>query len=497
MGKSSFRTHLAMIPPWNEGPPQINAPLTWGIGVRSQTFIPIPTLGQRPLSYHIEGLPQGLKLDPRQGVITGSVSSELEVEPLLTVSNVHGQDSKSIILKAGAGLALTPPMGWNSWNCWGAKIDAGKVRRSADALITSGLAAHGYNYVNIDDGWQGDRGGPFHALQGNSKFPDMAALCSHVHSKGLRIGIYSTPWSRSYAGYLGGSEGECIEDLESIEPYRLQKRRYLCAHSFAQEDARQWAVWGIDYLKYDWAHWKAETVEEMHNALCRSGRDIVYSLSNSAPFEQASVWARLANLWRTTGDIRDDWQVLSRIAFNQDKWIPYAGPGHWNDPDMLVVGKLGWGSPRENRLTPDEQITHMTMWALLAAPLLIGCDLEQLDELTIRLLCNDEVLAIDQDPLGQQAHCVRELKRHAADGRIFSHQMVYARTLYDGSLAVGFFNRGPQPERIKVSWAELGLHGRKRVRDIWAQRDIGYHEKEITMNVPAHGAQFVRIYNRV
>jgi alpha-galactosidase len=202
-------------------------------------------------------------------------------------------------------------------------------------------------------------------------------------------------------------------------------------YSFAENDARQWAAWGIDYLKYDWIPNDVPHVEEMSLALKATGRDIVYSLSNSADFGQAADWARLSHCWRTTGDIRDTWESMSGIGFAQGRWAPYAGSGHWNDPDMLVVGKVGWGPQlHPANLTPDEQYTHISLWCLLAAPLLIGCDLADMDALTLSLLTNDEVLEVDQDPLGKQATCV------AREGR----EQVWAKAMEDGSRAVGLFN---------------------------------------------------------
>src|SRR5581483_5266440 len=194
-------------------------------------------------------------------------------------------------------------------------------------------------------------------------------------------------------------------------------------YHFATNDAKQWADWGFDYLKYDWNPIEVPQVEEMDNALKDSGRDFVLSLSNSAPFAGAADWARLANAWRTTGDIRDNWRSMTNNGFSQDKWAPFAGPGHWNDPDMLVVGDVGWGPKlHPTQLTPDEQYTHITLWCMLASPLLIGCDMTHLDDFTLSLLSNDEVLAVDQDPLGKQA------AQTVVDGR----RQIWVKELADG-----------------------------------------------------------------
>jgi len=257
-------------------------------------------------------------------------------------------------------------------------------------------------------------------------------------------------------------------------------------YSFAKADAKQWAEWGFDYLKYDWFPFKTPQVQEMAGALRESGRDIVYSLSNSAPFAGAADWARLANSWRTTGDIRDRWNSMSKIGFAQDRWTPFAGPGHWNDPDMLVVGQVGWG-PRlhPSRLAPDEQYTHISLWCLLSAPLLIGCDMERLDPFTLSLLTNDEVLAIDQDPLG------REARRVARDDQ--QHRQAWAKPLENGSVAVGLFNAAPTPGRCVVTWKELGLTGPQVARDLWRQKDLGIFDGSFESDVASHGVRLITL----
>jgi len=488
--ENSFKTNLAAISPWDQGVPKINGPYVLGIGVNSSFFFPISATGERPIKYSAEGLPDGLSIDTDKGIITGSVKQQFETTINIKASNNPGSSEKTLRIVAGKRLALTPPMGWNSWNCWGPKVDTEKIKACADAMVLSGLAAHGYNYVNIDDGWQGKRGGQFNAIQGNEKFPKMKSLCDYVHSKGLRIGIYSTPWLRSYAGFIGGSSGVCTG---YVTANNREREHYIGKITYEKEDARQWAVWGVDYLKYDWNPWDVSTVKQMRDALLSSGRDIVYSLSNSAPFQNAAQWAELSNCWRTTGDINDTWDNMSNIGFSQDLWIPYGGPGHWNDPDMLVVGKLGWGKVRENKLTHNEQITHITMWAILAAPLLIGCDLTRIDDFTISLLCNEEVLAVDQDPSGKQGHCLREIRKTDSQGQTIYHEAIYVRELYDGTKAVGLFNRGPNPEFFEVQWPELSIKGFKQVRDLWANKNLGTFIDKFSIGVPAHGAQFIKI----
>ena len=358
------------------------------------------------MTFAAEKLPDGLKLDESTGQITGKIDQPGEFVVTLSAKNDKGTDQKSLKIVIGDRIALTPPLGWNSWNCWAGAVDQEKVLHSAQAMVRSGLVNHGWTYINIDDTWQGPRGGEFHGIQPNEKFPDIKALCAQVHAMGMKIGIYSTPWTTSYAGYIGGSadnsEGTWKKPANRDEHVAGQKHGQ---YPFATNDAKQWAAWGFDYLKYDWHPNDVTHVSEMSKALIDSGRDIIYSLSNSAPFEHAADWVKLANCWRTTGDIVDNWRSMSGIGFSQDRWVPSGGPGHWNDPDMLVVGWVGWGPQlHPTHLSPNEQYTHISLWSLLAAPMLIGCDLDKLDDFTLNLLSNDEVLAVDQDELGQPAH---------------------------------------------------------------------------------------------
>lgn len=498
MNNNSVKTRISKIKPWNEGAPRLNSPLRYGSRTNNDFYLPIACVGQRPLSFSAEGLPEGLRINSDTGIISGKVKKEAEYHILIKVENVHGKDSRELKIVIGETLALTPPLGWSSWNCFGSKIDDLKIKTAAQSMVSSGMAAHGYTYINIDDGWQGERGGDTNALQPNSKFPDMKGLCEYIHSLGLKAGIYSTPWVKSYAGYNGGSAGECIRC--NMPDYKF-KGLYFGEKPYHNEDARQWAEWGFDYLKYDWSNWELIEIIDMHNALKECGRNITYSISNAGPLPMAAEFSKYANCWRTTKDITDHWEDtpvykgMSSIGFAQDKWVKYAIPGHWNDPDMLVVGKLGWPWDKEvgNLLTHDEQITHITLWSILAAPLLSGCDLSCLDDFTISLLCNDDVIGVNQDPLGLQGHCAKEIRQTDERGDAVVHSAVYQKCLYNGDTAVAFFNRANSPAEITISFEELGIAGEKRVKDIWANEDIGKCTKHLSVQVPAHGAQYFLI----
>jgi alpha-galactosidase len=467
--------------------PRINGPRIYGQRPGRPFLYSIPVTGNDPIIISVTGLPSGLTADD-QGRITGSVAAAGDYPLTISASNAVGTDTQKLLIRIGDQICLTPPMGWNSWNCFAEAVDQDKVLAQAKVFVQSGLARHGWTFINIDDTWQGRRTGPDLALQSNHKFPDMAGLCTQIHDLGLKAGIYSTPWATSYAGFAGGSSNN--PDGHWTTPTTQEKRGHrgvppyaTGSHHFAQADARQWAAWGFDYLKYDWNPITIPDVAEMADALKASGRDIVFSLSNHATFEHAADYARLANLWRTTGDIRDAWSSVHGIGFSQDRWAPFAGPGHWNDPDMLVVGSVGWGHLRPSHLTPDEQYTHITLWCLLSAPMLIGCDLTKMDDFTFGLLSNDEVLAVDQDALGHEA------TRLGPAGP----QEVYAKPLADGTWAVGLFNLDETPAPVTVNLADLKLAGPQPVRDLWRQTNLPDADDAVTLTVARHGAEMLKI----
>ncbi|HEV2436089.1 MAG TPA: putative Ig domain-containing protein [Verrucomicrobiae bacterium] len=470
--------------------PRINGPDIFGVRPRHPFLYHIPATGNRPMTFSVENLPAGLQVDPATGEITGQLDKTGDYVVTLHAKNSLGTDGKRFKIVVGEAIALTPPMGWNHYNCWANHVNEAMVLGIARKMVSTGLINHGWTYINIDDSWQGQRGGPFNAIQGNKNYPHLKTLCDEVHALGLKVGIYSTPWVTSYAGHTGGS----AENPEGFwSPPTIPKKGHvnknilpwaIGKYHFATNDTAQWAAWGIDYLKYDWHPIEVPETAEMYDALRHSGRDIVFSLSNDTPIRNAPALSRIANCWRTTGDIRDNWKSMSSKGFGEDKWARYAGPGHWNDPDMLVIGVVGWGKPRPSRLTPDEQYTHLTLWCLEAAPLLLGCDLNQLDAFTMNLIDNDEVLAVDQDALGEPAVMV------AKDG----DTCVYARNLEDGSKAVGMFNlNGDRAATVTVKWSDLNISGQHEVRDLWRQKDLGQFTGSFPMPVAPHGAELVKI----
>jgi len=492
--------------------PRVNGPNIYGQRPGRPFLYTIPATGDRPMQFAVDNLPEGLKVDEKTGRITGTVEKEGKYEVILRATNDKGTNEKKFRIVIGDTLALTPPMGWNSWNSWAKDVDQEKVFASAKAMVDKGLINHGWTYVNIDDGWQKSRGGEFNGIQPNEKFPDMKGLADRIHDMGLKIGIYSTPWISSYAEFVGGSSDE--EDGRWDPSWKGRDWRKDGKKLFAENDAKQWAAWGIDYLKYDWNPRSApgkvsndvfeKQVADMAKALENSGRDIVYSYSNSMPFDAIPQVNKYLNAWRTTGDIRDSWWSLSSIGFQQDKWAEYAKPGHWNDPDMLVVGHVGWSKNlHPSNLTADEQYLHISLWSLLSAPLLIGCPIEQMDDFTLSLLTNDEVIAVNQDALGKQGRLVSQqggevTYENVRPGRdtqtkTYPRGQVWVKELEDGGRAVGLINAGKEEMKIVADFKELKLDGKQIVRDLWRQKDIGTFDGKYEATVPSHGVVFVKL----
>jgi alpha-galactosidase len=503
-------TNLPPVAPYILTPPapatpRINGADVFGVRPGSPFLYTIPATGERPMKFAVKDLPRGLKLDAQTGRITGALKKKGEFTVTLVAKNSLGTAEKKFRIVCGDQIALTPPMGWNSWNCFAHAVSADMVKSAADAMVQSGLINHGWTYINVDDFWQNHRDSKDPTLQGkfrdekgfivpNKRFPDMKGLADYIHNLGLKAGLYSSPGPWTCGG---------------------------CAASWLHEeqDAQTYATWGFDYLKYDWCSYNDVASGKITNSvgaplwnrrgtnsnidgavypyalmgkfLRAQNRDIVFSLCQ---YGMADVWqwggSVNGNCWRTTGDITDkwsgktdhDWQgSVSGIGFKQDKAAPFAKPGNWNDPDMLVVGYVGWGKPHPSRLTPDEQYSHISLWCLLSAPLLIGCDMTKLDAFTLNLLENDEVLALDQDALGHQATCV------ATNGEV----KIYEKELADGSRAVGFFNLGVKPAEIPFNdFAALNLTGKFHVRDLWRQTnlpDVNTIGSVLPLTVPAHG----------
>lgn len=453
--------------------PRYNGPRVFGVRPGSPVIFRLAFSGEKPMKYAVEGLPEGVVLDSEKGVLSGSCAVAGDYPLVFVARNAKGETRAEFTLKVGDEIALTPPMGWNSWNCWALSVSQEKVMASAAALINRGLADYGYAYMNIDDAWEADERTPEGRIQANEKFPDMKGLGDWLHANGLKFGIYSSPGDHTCGGYLGSLDHE-------------------------RQDAEVWNSWGVDYLKYDWCGYskvfeagrdKSEAAYirpylKMQQFLREQPRDIFYSLCQYG-WGRVWEWGAFidANSWRTSHDINDTWESLYVTGFERQPGLhPYAGPGHWNDPDMLIVGKVGWSSSlRDSRLTPDEQYTHISLWSLLAANMLIGCDIAQIDDFTFNLLCNNEVNAVNQDILGHQAH-----QDVVEDG-----MQIWSRDLSDGAYAVGIFNLNGAsvPVRLEGALAKIGLKA-AAVRDLWRQIDIPTDAEYV---IPPHGVLYVKV----
>lgn len=477
--------------------PKINSAAVFGARPGNPFLYTIAATGDRPIVFSADNLPAGLQIDAKTGIITGKVAAKGEYTATLKAKNSSGEALRQLRIRIGDTIALTPPMGWNGWNSWAREIDQEKVIASANAMVKMGLANHGWTYINIDDAWQGQRGGKYNAIQPNEKFPSFKQMTDYIHGLGLKIGVYSTPWITSYAGYPGGSSN--LENGFFPDAVRGNKRdfRYVGKYKFEKEDALQMAEWGVDYLKYDWRI-DVPSAERMSVALKNSGRDIFYSISNSAPFSNVKDWARLTNSYRTGPDIRDSWLSLYVSAFTLDKWGPYGGPAHWNDPDMMILGNVTTGSPlHPTRLTPDEQYSHVSLFSLLAAPLLIGCPIEQLDAFTLNLLTNDEVIAVNQDGLGKPARLVAEQ----------SGVQIWLKELENKEYALGLFNIGDytktpasyfrwgdeKPVSFSLDLVKIGLKEKYNIRDVWRQKNLGEFKGTFNTRIRHHGVVMVRL----
>ncbi|MGA2279544.1 MAG: putative Ig domain-containing protein [Verrucomicrobiota bacterium] len=496
-------TNLPVVPyiltPPAPTPPRINGPNIFGVRPGSPFLYTIPATGDRPMTFLATNLPRGLKLDAQTGRVTGKLKKKGETVVTLVARNALGTAEKKFRIVCGDQIALTPPMGWNSWNCFASAVSEEKVKSAADAMVRSGLINHGWTYVNVDDYWQNHRDSQDPTLRGlfrdahgdiapNSRFPDMKGMADYIHSLGLKAGLYSSPGPWTCGGCAGSWQHE-------------------------EQDAQTYARWGFDYLKYDWCSYGGiasgkmtnvmnvrlygQTATNTEGAICpyhlmgkllrEQKRDIVFSLCQ---YGMARVWtwggSVNGNCWRTTGDITDTWKSMSKNGFDQNQAAPDAKPGNWNDPDMLIVGQVGWGHLHPTRLTPDEQYTHISLWCLLSAPLLIGCDMTRLDDFTLNLLSNDEVLAVDQDALGKQAVCV------IRDGDV----RVYEKELEDGGRAVGFFNLSTTPVNLEFNQlASLGFNGKLHVRDLWRQSDlpdVDAAKGVLPLAIPGHGVQLYK-----
>ena len=469
--------------------PRINGPKVYGCRPGRPFLYRIPCTGERPVEFSARGLPSCLILDASSGIINGTAPARGEYKVELTARNGSGKSSRPFRIVSDDRLALTPPMGWNHWYAHYDRITDRLVREAADAMITSGMADAGYQYVNIDDCWMNApknadslRVGPLRDAAGdlipNRHFPDMRALTDYIHSRGLKTGIYTSPGPLTCGGFAG-------------------------TYGHEAQDAKKFADWGFDFLKYDWCSYGEIAGSDtslaafqkpyrlMAGILAGLDRDMVLNLCQYG-MKNVWEWGALVggHSWRTAGDLGFELDRIFDVALANASHAAWNGPGSWNDPDYIQIGWIGsakdYGRPEPCRLTPDEQYAFMSLWCLMAAPLFYSGDMNRLDAFTIGVLCNPEVIEVDQDPLGR---CGRVVHLNA-------ETFLMVKEMEDGSRAVGLFNRGLTPASVAVKWTDLGglgLAGNCRVRDLWRQKDLGAFSGTFASAVPARGVVLVRI----
>lgn len=474
--------------------PKINGPLVYGCRPGNPFIYRIPTTGERPIAFAAVGLPEGLTLDAAQGIVTGVVRDRGEYAVTFRVTNGHGEAKRAFRILCGDKIALTPTMGWNHWYAHYNRITDAMMREAADIMVRSGMADAGYQYVSIDDCWMNapefpdpKRVGPLRDEKGdivpNQYFPDMKGLADYIHARGLKAGIYTSPGPLT-CGKFSGSYGH------------------------EEQDARKFTEWGYDLLKYDWCsysrvvggkreEWGVDVLQKpyrlMGEILKRLPRDIVYNLCQ---YGMGEVWRWGEEVgghsWRTSGDLGFELDRVFEVALKNAEHREWNRPGAWNDPDYIQIGYIGrareegpgqHGMPKPCPISPSEQYAFMSLWCLMASPLFYSGDMTRLDEFTLNVLCNTELIEVNQDALGECARVVV----------LGEETFAMVKDMADGSKAVGLFNKGYFPAEVCATWGALGISGNWRARDLWRQRDLGVPPGQFAAKLPARGCFVMRL----
>ena len=482
-----------LLTPKPAAAPRLNGPTVYGARPGHPFLYRIPAQGERPMTFSASGLPLGLQLDAQTGIIKGTTPARGEHVVTLRAANRHGQDRRVFKIVSGDTLSLTPQMGWNHWYAHYNRITDAMMREAADILVASGMADVGYEYVNIDDCWMNAeadarrkpdplRIGPFRYEHGtllpNKHFPDMKGLADYIHAKGLKAGLYTSPGPKTCAGFAGAYQHEA-------------------------QDAALFADWGFDFLKYDWCTYRGvvtnpPSLDEMKrpyqlmgDLLRQQPRDIVFNLCQ---YGMGEVWKWGAEVgghsWRTADDLGFELDRIFEVALKNCEHRDWQKPGAWNDPDYIQIGHIGdargEGLPSPCPLTPTEQYSFMSLWALMASPLFYSGDMTKLDEFTLNVLCNPEIIAVNQDPLGQCARVVM----------LSDDTFLMVKDLEDGTKAVGLCNRGEARAKVTARWSDLGVEGRQSVRDVWRHLDLGEFAAEFEADVPRRGVVVIKVGRR-
>ncbi len=498
--KSGPTDGIELYTPKPKPSPRINGPLVYGARPGHPFLYRIPCQGVRPMSFSIEGLPAELKLDVNSGIISGTTPKTGDYHLVIEAKNSKGKDKRNFRIVAGEKLALTPPMGYNHWYAHYDRITDPMMREAADVMISSGMADVGYQYVNIDDCWMNapknndpKRVGPLRDLKENivpnQYFPDMKGLTNYIHGKGLKAGTYTSPGTLTCGGFAG-------------------------AYSYEEKDARQFAAWGFDFLKYDWCSYShianggskddpniptwgkgSPTLEgdqkpyrQMGTILKTLDRDVVFNLCQ---YGMSDVWKWGGEVgghcWRTAGDLGFELDRIFDVALKNSEHRQYSKPGEWNDPDYIQIGWIGkadgMGKPELTKMPPAMQYAYMSLWSLMAAPLIYSGDMAKLDEFTLNVLCNPEIIDVNQDTLGECGLVIKQSEN------IF----LMVKNLVDGSKALGLFNRSKVAAEVTADWENLQISGKQLIRDLWHQKELGVFDQKFIAQVPAQGVVMVKI----
>lgn len=472
--------------------PHINGPAVYGVRAGHPFLYRIPCTGARPIKFAVRGLPKSMSLDPSTGILSGTAPSAKGSYSLtIEASNQHGKARREFRVVVGEKLGLTPQMGWNDWYTHYTQVTDRDIRVAADAMISSGMADYGYQFIDIDDAWEKKPGSDIRELAGpardehgdilpNGRFPDMKALTDYIHARGLKAGIYSSPGP-------------------------LTCGRFTASYQHEELDAAQISRWGFDLLKYDLCSYRrlmknANSPDELRVPYAKMGsllrqqpRDIVFNLCQ---YGLGDVWKWApevnASSWRTTGDVGamkgNALPGFYKAGFANAVLDAYAGPGGWNDPDYLIIGAAGdphnlAAGPQLTHLTAAEQYSYMSMWSLMASPLIFSGDMARLDPFTLNVLENSEVIDVDQDVLGKQA----KVLRHTDD------EFVLVKPMADGTKVVGLFNIGSSSRSINLDLHDIGVASQAKVRDVWRQKDLGSFRGSYSAEVGPHDVMMIRI----
>jgi hypothetical protein len=501
--------------------PQFNGASVIGVRPNTPVIYALTVSGERPLEFSVKKLPAGLTLDAKTGIITGTLAAKGEFTFTASAKNSAGKASAKIKIICGDTLALTPPLGWNSYDAFGDNVVESEVMANA-RYVAEKMLPVGWDTVVVDYCWSdpgahdNNRNGRANAplamdkfgrmIPAPNRFPTAAdgagfkPLADAVHALGLKFGIHimrgiprntvsanlPIEGSTFTAAAAANTNDKCVwcPDMFGVSSNAAGQAWY-------DSCARLWAAWGVDYIKVDDLSRPYHTaeIEMVRNAIDHSGRAIVFSTSpGETPVADAKHILTHANLWRVSDDFWDNWKSLEHEFTLAARWNGFAGPGHWPDADMLPVGHLSVahrsvGEDRWTQFTRDEQLTHLSLWSLLPSPLMVGANLPDNDAWTLALLTNPEVLAVNQDALGQPAQRLTNVLAGAE---------IWTRQLADKSLAVGIFNRGKAAVTVKLVWKDLGLRAKPAVRDLWVRKDLGRAEN-FTAEIPLHGCVLLKV----